>query len=207
MMMGRKLKDANLSEKKIPHFGVKEAVFPFTMFPEVDPLLGPEMRSTGEVLGLDRTFGLAYFKAEMAAQQTLPARGTVLISVANRDKQAALKVAKAFHELGFRIRATRGTQKFLADNNIPSDAINKQTEGRPNIVDGIMNKEIQLVINTPAGKESKTDDSYLRKAAIKYRVPYITTIPAALAAAQGIADRSRQPTRVRSLQEYHKDIG
>jgi carbamoyl-phosphate synthase large subunit len=207
MMLGKKLKDMNLTEKKIPHFGVKEAVFPFTMFPEVDPLLGPEMRSTGEVLGLDRTFGLAYFKAQTAAQQALPARGAILLSVANREKAAALKVAKAFHELGFRIRATRGTQKFLADNNIPSDAINKQTEGRPNIVDGIMNKEIQLVINTPAGKESKTDDSYLRKAAIKYRVPYITTIPAALAAAQGIADRSRQPTRVRSLQEYHKDIG
>ncbi|MBN2086442.1 MAG: carbamoyl-phosphate synthase large subunit [Anaerolineales bacterium] len=207
MMMGRKLKDADLAEKKIPHFGVKEAVFPFTMFPEVDPILGPEMRSTGEVLGLDRTFGLAYFKAQSAAQQTLPARGAVLLSVANRDKPAALKVAKAFHELGFRIRATRGTRQFLSEHGIPSDPINKQTEGRPNIVDGIMNKEIQLVINTPAGKESKTDDSYLRKAAIKYRVPYITTLPAAMAAAQGIADRSRQPTRVRSLQEYHKDIG
>jgi carbamoyl-phosphate synthase large subunit len=207
MMMGKKLADANLAEKKIPHFGVKEAVFPFPMFPEVDPLLGPEMRSTGEVLGLDRTFGLAYFKAEVAAQQTLPVRGTVLISVANRDKQAAIKVAKAFQELGFRIRATRGTQQFLSEHGIPSDPIHKQTEGRPNIVDGIMNKEIQLVINTPAGKESKTDDSYLRKAAIKYRVPYITTLPAALAAAQGIADRSRQPTRVRSLQEYHRDIG
>jgi len=206
-MMGKKLKDMNLSEKKIPHFGVKEAVFPFPMFPEVDPLLGPEMRSTGEVLGLDRTFGLAYFKAQSAAQQTLPALGSVLLSVANRDKPAALKVAKAFHELGFRIRATRGTCQFLSEGGIPSDPINKQTEGRPNIVDGIMNKEIQLVINTPAGKESKTDDSYLRKAAIKYRIPYITTLPAAMAAAQGIADRSRQPTRVRSLQEYHRDIG
>ncbi|MGB7539462.1 MAG: carbamoyl-phosphate synthase large subunit [Anaerolineales bacterium] len=207
MMVGKKLREANLTEKKIPHFGVKEAVFPFPMFPEVDPILGPEMRSTGEVLGMDRTFGLAYFKAQAAAQQTLPARGAVLLSVANRDKPAALKVAKAFHGLGFRIRATRGTHKFLAENNIPSEPINKQTEGRPNIVDGIMNKEIQLVINTPAGKESKTDDSYLRKAAIKYRIPYITTMPAALAAAQGIADRSRQPTRVRSLQEYHRDIG
>jgi carbamoyl-phosphate synthase large subunit len=207
MMMGRKLKDANLSERKIPHFGVKEAVFPFPMFPEVDPLLGPEMRSTGEVLGLDRTFGLAYFKAQSAAQQTLPARDTVLISVANRDKSASIRVAKAFRDLGFRIRATRGTHKFLAENGIPSDPINKQTEGRPNIGDGIMNKEIHLVINTPAGKESKTDDSYIRKAAIKYRVPYITTLPAALAAAQGIADRSREETRVRSLQEYHRDIG
>jgi carbamoyl-phosphate synthase large subunit len=207
MMMGRKLEEAALTGKKIPHFGVKEAVFPFSMFPEVDPLLGPEMRSTGEVLGLDRTFGLAYFKAQSVAQQTLPVRGAVLLSVANRDKPAALKAAKAFHDLGFRIRATRGTQRFLDENGIPSEPINKQTEGRPNIVDGIMNKEIQLVINTPAGKESKTDDSYLRKAAIKYRIPYITTLAAALAAAQGIADRSRQPTRVRSLQEYHQDIG
>jgi carbamoyl-phosphate synthase large subunit len=207
LMMGRKLADANLSERKIPHFGVKEAVFPFPMFPEVDPLLGPEMRSTGEVLGLDRTFGLAYFKAEVAAQQTLPARGTVLISVANRDKSAVVKVAQAFRDLGFQIRATRGTQQFLAEHGIPSEPIHKQTEGRPNIADGIMNKEIQLVINTPAGKESKTDDSYIRKAAIKYRVPYITTLPAALAAAQGIADRSRQPTSVQSLQEYHRHIG
>jgi carbamoyl-phosphate synthase large subunit len=207
MMMGRKLADANLSERKIPHFGVKEAVFPFPMFPEVDPLLGPEMRSTGEVLGLERTFGLAYYKAEMAAQQTLPARKTVLISVANRDKAAVLQVAAAFHELGFTIKATRGTAQFLKENGIASEIIRKQTEGRPNIVDGIMNKEIHLVINTPAGKESKTDDSYLRKAAIKYRVPYITTLPAALAAAQGIAEHNRLPTRVRSLQEYHQDIG
>jgi carbamoyl-phosphate synthase large subunit len=177
------------------------------MFPEVDPLLGPEMRSTGEVLGLDRTFGLAYFKAQTAAQQNLPAKGTVLISIANRDKQAVLKVARAFRDLGFRIRATHGTHQFLADHDIPSDPIQKQHEGRPNIVDGIMNKEIHLVINTPAGKSSKQDDSYIRKAAIKYRVPYITTLPAALAAAQGIADRKLQPTQVRSLQEYHRDIG
>jgi carbamoyl-phosphate synthase large subunit len=207
MMMGRKLADMNLVVKKIPHFGVKEAVFPFPMFPEVDPLLGPEMRSTGEVLGLDSTFGLAYFKAEVAAQQTLPARGTVLISVANRDKPAAIKVAQAFRDLGFQIRATGGTHQFLTGHGIHCDPIYKQSEGRPNIADGIMNKEIQLVINTPAGKESKTDDSYIRKAAIKYRVPYITTLPAALAAAQGIADHSRQPTSVHSLQEYHRHIG
>jgi carbamoyl-phosphate synthase large subunit len=207
MMLGKKLTDVHLAEKKIPHFGVKEAVFPFTMFPEVDPLLGPEMRSTGEVLGLDRTFGLAYFKAQVAAQQILPARGTVLISVADRDKPAAVKAARTFHELGFRIRATGGTHQFLTGHGIPCEPIFKQLEGRPNIVDGIMNEEIHLVINTPVGKESKTDDSYLRKAAIKYRVPYITTLPAALAAAQGIADRNQQPTRVRSLQEYHRDIG
>jgi carbamoyl-phosphate synthase large subunit len=206
-MMGGKLADAGLRSKRIPHFGVKEAVFPFQMFPEVDPLLGPEMRSTGEVLGLDCMFGLAFYKAQMAADQVLPPGGSVLISVADRDKPAALPVAQAFHDLGFRIQATGGTHQFLTGHGISCVPIYKQIEGRPNIVDGIMNKEIHLVINTPAGKESKTDDSYLRKAAIKYRVPYITTLPAALAAAQGITDRSRQATQVRSLQEYHRDIG
>jgi carbamoyl-phosphate synthase large subunit len=206
MMMGKKLADAGLRSKRIPHYGVKEAVFPFPMFPEVDPLLGPEMRSTGEVLGLDRMFGLAFYKAEMAAAQVLPSGGSVLISIADRDKPAALPVGRAFHDLGFQIRATGGTHQFLTGHGIPCVPIYKQIEGRPNIVDGIMNKEIHLVINTPAGKESKTDDSYLRKAAIKYRVPYITTLPAALAAAQGITDRSHQATQVRSLQEYHQDI-
>ena len=207
MMMGGSLAALNLPTRRIPHFGVKEAVFPFTMFPEVDPILGPEMRSTGEVLGMDRTFGLAFYKAQTAAQQIYPAEGTVLISIADRDKPAALKVAQAFHALGFRIRATKGTHKFLASHGIPSDPIHKQHEGRPNIVDGIMNREIHLVINTPAGKNSKRDDSYLRKAAIKYRIPYITTMPAALAAAQGITDRRTNATQVRSLQEYHSDIG
>jgi carbamoyl-phosphate synthase large subunit len=206
LMLGGKLAELNLRARQIPHFGVKEAVFPFNMFPEVDPILGPEMRSTGEVLGMDRTFGLAYFKAQTAAQQRLPAEGTVLISIANRDKPAALKVAEAFRALGFRIRATKGTHQFLAEHGIESEPIFKQLEGRPNIIDGIMNKEIHLVINTPAGKSSKQDDSYLRKAAIKYRVPYITTMPAALAAAQGIADRRSNATQVRSLQEYHRDI-
>jgi carbamoyl-phosphate synthase large subunit len=207
LMLGAKLAALNLPVRRIPHFGVKEAVFPFNMFPEVDPILGPEMRSTGEVLGMDRTFGLAFFKAQTAAQQIYPAEGTVLISIADRDKPAALKVAQAFHALGFRIRATKGTRQFLADNGIESEPVHKQHEGRPNIVDGIMNKEIHLVINTPAGKHSKRDDSYLRKAAIKYRIPYITTMPAALAAAQGIAEHRTKANQVRSLQEYHRDIG
>jgi carbamoyl-phosphate synthase large subunit len=206
LMLGQELTDLDLSEKHVPYFGVKEAVLPFPMFPEVDPVLGPEMRSTGEVLGLDRSFGLAYFKAEEAAQQILPLEGTVLISVCDREKPLALGVAQEFDNLGFKIKATEGTQEFLADHGIQSEFIKKQHEGRPNIVDGIMNKEIQLVINTPVGKLSQFDDSYIRKAAIKYKVPYITTMPAALAAAKGIAERREKRTQVHSLQGYHEAI-
>jgi carbamoyl-phosphate synthase large subunit len=206
LMLGQKLAGLDLREKTFPHFGVKEAVLPFPMFPEVDPVLGPEMRSTGEVLGLDRTFGLAYFKAQEAAQHVLPLEGTVLISVSDREKDLALQVAQEFNKLGFKIKATEGTQKFLAGYGIESEFIKKQHEGRPNIVDGIMNKEIHLVINTPVGKLSQFDDSYIRKAAIKYKVPYITTMPAALAAAKGIAERRDQHTQVHPLQGYHAAI-
>jgi carbamoyl-phosphate synthase large subunit len=206
LMLGVKLSDLGLSERTPPHFGVKEAVLPFKMFPEVDPVLGPEMRSTGEVLGLDRSFGLAYFKAQEAAQQVLPLGGTVLISVNDREKGMALEVAREFSALGFKIKATEGTRRFLADHGIESEFIKKQHEGRPNILDGMTNKEIHLVINTPVGKLSQDDDSYLRKAAIKYKIPYITTMPAALAAARGIADRREQRTQVRSLQDYHQGL-
>ena len=171
---------------RILHYGVKEAVFPFNMFPEVDPVLGPEMRSTGEVLGLADTFGIAFYKSQEATQVELPTSGTVLISVAKSDRPAVLEVAKEFADLGFRIKATAGTYKFLKENGIEAEIINKLYEGRPNIVDGIMNKEIQLVINTPIGKRGQYDDSYIRKAAIKYKVSYITTLPAALASAKGI---------------------
>jgi carbamoyl-phosphate synthase large subunit len=203
LMLGKKLSELDLSNKQIPHFGVKEAVLPFTMFPEVDPVLGPEMRSTGEVLGMDRSFGLAYFKAQEAAQQILPEEGVVLISVSDREKEAALEVARAFSQLGFEIKATIGTHKYLAAQGIASNVIKKQHEGRPNIADGIKNREIQLVINTPVGKLSQHDDSYIRKAAIKYKVPYITTMPAALAAAKGIAARRNGSPQIHSLQEYH----
>jgi len=206
LMLGQKLADLDLREKTFPHFGVKEAVLPFPMFPEVDPVLGPEMRSTGEVLGLDRTFGLAYFKAQEATQHVLPLEGTVLISVSDREKGLALQVAQEFNKLGFKIKATEGTQKFLAGHGIESAFIKKQHEGRPNIVDGIMNGEIHLVINTPVGKLSQFDDSYIRKAAIKYKVPYITTMPAALAAAKGITERRDAHTQVHSLQGYHEEI-
>ena len=207
LMMGKKLSELNLKPRRIPHFGVKEAVFPFPMFPEVDPILGPEMRSTGEVLGIADSFGLAFFKAEEAAQQLLPAAGTVLITVSVADRPAVSEVAGQFAALGFRIRATQGTRQFLASQGIESDLALKIHEGRPNIVDGIKNGEIQLVINTPSGKLSQYDDSYIRKAAIRYKVPYITTLAAAAAAAKGIAAHRQGESGVRALQSYHADIG
>jgi len=206
IMLGKKLSDLNIEHRKIPHFGVKEAVFPFNMFPEVDPILGPEMRSTGEVLGMADSFGLAFFKSQQAAKQQLPSEGTVLMTVTDSDKKAALEVAKQFRKLGFKIRATEGTHKFLTDNGVESEHILKMHEGRPNIVDAIKNNEIHLIINTPSGRISKHDDSYIRKAAIKYRVPYITTTAAAAAAAKGIAARRNGAAPVRSLQAYHAGI-
>jgi len=206
LMLGKKLADLGIKQRKIPHFGVKEAVFPFNMFPEVDPLLGPEMRSTGEVLGLADSFGLAFYKAQQAAKQQLPSEGTVLITVADPDKKPVLGVASEFSKLGFRIMATEGTHRFLAENGVKSTQILKMHEGRPNIVDAVKNGEIQLIINTPAGKLSKHDDSYIRKTAIKYGIPYITTVAAAAASAKGIAARKAGESPTRSLQEYHAAI-
>ncbi len=206
IMLGKKIADLGLKQRLIPHYGVKEAVFPFTMFPEVDPLLGPEMRSTGEVLGMDNSFGRAYYKALEAAQQRLPLTGTVLITVSDRDKNEVLNIAKRFEQLGFVIRATRGTCSFLTQHGIQAEQIDKIHEGRPNIADAIKNKQIQLVINTPSGKLSKHEDAYIRQAAIKYKIPYITTIAAAVAAARGIEAFRRQQGDVKSLQNYHADI-
>ena len=206
IMMGKKLSELNLKHRKIPHFGVKEAVFPFNMFPEVDPVLGPEMRSTGEVLGLADSFGIAFYKAEEAAGGKLPLEGTVLLSVADKDKQAVVEVARRFKELGFQIMATRGTKKVLEKHGIEAKLIEKLHEGRPNIVDAVKNKEIHLIINTPIGKYGKYDDSYLRKSAIKHKTPYITTIQAAMAAVKGIESYKTEKTQLKSLQEYHKAL-
>ncbi|MFC1872933.1 carbamoyl-phosphate synthase large subunit [Chloroflexota bacterium] len=205
-MLGKRLSDVTTKPLVIPHYGVKEAVFPFNMMPEVDPLLGPEMRSTGEVLGIANTFGLAYFKAEQAAQQLLPLEGTVLITVSSSDRPAIKNVALQFANMGFHILATKGTCDFLRRENIAAELLIKMHEGRPNIVDAIMNKEIHLIINTPSGKLSQHDDSYIRKAAIKYKVPYITTLAAALAAATGIREFRQEKPAVKSLQSYHADI-
>jgi len=206
LMLGKKLGDLGIKQRLIPHFGVKEAVFPFNMFPEVDPLLGPEMRSTGEVLGLAESFGLAFYKAQQAAKQQLPSEGTVLITLADPDKKPALAVANEFSKLGFRILATEGTHRFLAENGVESEHILKTHEGRPNIVDAVKNGEIQLIVNTPAGKLSKYDDSYIRKTAIRYGIPYITTVAAAAASARGIAARRAGESLTRSLQECHAAI-
>ena len=207
LMMGSKLNDLGLKSRLIPHFGVKEAVFPFNMFPEVDPVLGPEMRSTGEVLGMAESFGLAFYKAQEAAKQKLPTKGTVLITVSERDRPGVLEAAREFHKMGFALCATAGTRAFLNKKAIPATPIQKMHEGRPNIVDAIKNGEIDLVVNTPVGKMSQHDDSYIRKAAIKHNVPYITTLAAAVAAARGIADYlANQQVELKSLQEYHADI-
>jgi len=168
IMLGKKLSDFNLKTKTLKHFGVKEAVFPFNMFPSVDPLLGPEMRSTGEVLGLADSYGLAFFKSQEATQTSLPVEGTVLITIADRDKEKIIETAKNFQEMNFKILATNGTHKFLEEHGIKSELIKKVHEGRPNIVDAIKNGEINLVWNTPAGKKSEYDDSYIRKNAIKH---------------------------------------
>jgi carbamoyl-phosphate synthase large subunit len=206
-MLGEKIGEMDLKPAVYSHFGVKEAVFPFSMFPEVDPVLGPEMRSTGEVLGLAHSPGLAFFKAEEAANASLPLEGTVLITVAEQDKKDILEAARLFQALGFRILATRGSQAFLTENDIPAELILKLHEGRPHIADAIRNNEIQLLVNTPSGRQSQYDDSYIRKAAIRFKVPYITTPAAALAAAKGIAARREGKEAVQSLQEFHAEMG
>ena len=208
IILGKKLADFDLKRGSIPHYGVKEAVFPFSMFPEVDPVLGPEMRSTGEVLGLAPSFGLAFFKAQDAAKATLPTEGTVLLTVCARDRGDELvQAARRFAESGFKLLATDGTREFLGDNGIRSERILKLHEGRPNIVDAITNGDISLIVNTPSGRLSATDDSYIRKSAITYKVPYITTVAAANAASEGIANRREGEAAIKSLQEYHAGIG
>lgn len=206
ILLGQKMAEFNLRKQNIKHFGVKEAVFPFNMFPAIDPLLGPEMRSTGEVLGLADTYGMAFFKSQEATQSPLPIKGTVLITIADRDKDRIIDTAKNFKDLGFRILSTKGTKQFLAMHGIEADLILKVHEGRPNIVDAIKNGEIDLVINTPAGRLSEYDDSYIRKNAIKYKVPYITTTSAARSATHGIRERQNGEYKVKSLQEYHSEI-
>ena len=173
-LTGRPSPVPELKERKIPYYGVKEAVFPFNMFPEVDPILGPEMRSTGEVLGLAETVGEAYFKAQEGAKAVLPLQGTVLLSISDGDKEEAVPVARAFYEDGFKVIATEGTAKLIEAAGIPVERVNKIYEGQPNIEDWIINGKIQLIVNTPAGKTAAHDDSYLRKGAIKHRVTYIT---------------------------------
>ena len=196
-----------LKEQEIPYYGVKEAVFPFNMFPEVDPLLGPEMRSTGEVLGLSTYYGEAFYKAQEATQTKLPLGGSVLISVNRKDKPEVAEVAKLFDEAGFKIYATGNTHEIITEAGIDATLVKKMQEGRPNILDMITNGDFDLIINSPVGKDSVHDDSYLRKAAIKAKIPYVTTIAAAKATAKGILYVQKHGNgEVKSLQEIHKEI-
>jgi carbamoyl-phosphate synthase large subunit len=206
VILGSRITELGLEDRRIPHYGVKEAVFPFNMFPEVDPVLGPEMRSTGEVLGLSYSFGRAFFKAQEATQTVLPMEGTVLFTIADRDKNAAIEPARRFRELGFRIMATEGTHTFLQEKGIDTIPVSKLGVGRPNLVDAIKSGQIQLLVNTPSGGKGSADSSDIRRAAIKHKIPYITTTAAAIAAAKGIAARREGAPRVRSLQQYHADI-
>ncbi len=206
-LTGRPSPVPELKEKNITHYGVKEAVFPFNMFPEVDPVLGPEMRSTGEVLGLADTFGEAFYKAQEATQTALPLEGTVLLSVNNADKAELAEVAQDLTDAGFKLIATGNTYETIKNAGFEVTKINKMYEGRPNIYDAITNREVQLVINTPVGNDSEYDDSYVRKAAIKTKTPYMTTMAAAKAAAKGIkAVKHDQNVGVKSLQELHGRI-
>jgi len=206
LMLGKKLSDFDLKKPTFSHFGVKEAVFPFNMFPDVDPVLGPEMRSTGEVLGLADSFGLAFFKSQEATKLKLPVEGKVLITVADNDKDQMIEVARDLVGMGFGVVATKGTAAFLQSKGIQAEEVLKVHEGRPNIVDLLKNGEINLVMNTPAGKQSEFDDSYIRKNAIKNNVLYITTTAAAKAATAGIKERLHGNYQVKSLQDYHKGI-
>lgn len=203
-MLGVKLTESGYNWRAYKHFGVKESVFPFGMFRNTDPRLGPEMRSTGEVLGLADSFSQAYYKAQAAVGLTLPTSGTVLVTVADRDKPDVISCVKTLVDLGFRILATSGTRDYLSMNGISAERINKLHEGSPNITDAIRDGHIQLIINTPAGRESVRDDSYIRKAAVTYKVPYVTTIAAAAAAVEAIGSACEQTPSVKSLVEYYR---
>ncbi len=204
---GRPSPIEGLKEQIIPNYGVKEAAFPFNMFQEVDPVLGPEMRSTGEVLGMSQSYGEAFYKAQEGVGSTLPLEGTVLISVNRKDKAEVVEVAQSLHNDGFKILATGGTCDLINANGIPAEKVKKLYEGRPNVYDRITNGDVDMIINTPAGKTSINDDSYIRKAAIKARVPYMTTIAAAKAAAEGIHYiKNHDEGEMKSLQEYHSEI-
>ncbi|MBQ8188250.1 MAG: carbamoyl-phosphate synthase large subunit [Lachnospiraceae bacterium] len=206
-LTGRPSPIADLKEQVIPNYGVKEAVFPFNMFQEVDPVLGPEMRSTGEVLGLSASYGEAFYKAQEGAQSKLPLEGTALISVNDKDKDEVVEVATGLAKDGFKLVATGGTYDLLSTAGLEVEKVKKVSEGRPNVADLITNGDIQLIINTPIGKDSMTKDAYLRKAAIKAKVPYMTTIAAAKATAEGIHYvKHNEGSELKSLQELHSEI-
>ena len=205
VMGGKTLAELGITkEVEITHTAVKEAVFPFNRFPGVDTILGPEMQSTGEVMGIDRDFGRAYAKSQIAAGQELPREGTVFVSVKDRDKRVIIMIARGLMDLGFQIVATYGTGKVLERNGVPARHVFKVGEGRPTVVDLIKNGEIQLVINTPSGKRPKADEVAIRTAALQHNIPIVTTIAGASATVEGIAALIKGAIDVRPLQEYHQ---
>ncbi len=205
LMVGRSLADMGMTDDpRMPYVAVKEAVFPFTKLPNVDTLLGPEMKSTGEVMGIDRTFGMAYAKAQAGADGALPLEGSIFVTVNDHDKPTVEPIVRRFHDMGFRILATEGTAKFLAAAGIPSEVVRKVWEGRPNASDLIVSGAVHLLINTPLGKLTARDDYYIRRTALQHRVPYTTTLSAAAAACDAIA-ALRDPRReVCCLQEWYQ---
>jgi carbamoyl-phosphate synthase large subunit len=203
-MLGRSLQDLGLTREIIPkHISVKEAVLPFDRFPDVDILLGPEMKSTGEVMGIADDFGAAYAKAQLAAGQKLPIRGTVFISVIDNDKKTVLPIATKYHDIGFNIMATQGTSKFLSEHGLANASINKISLGRPHVVDAIKNGEIQLVINTSLGSQTRRDGYHIRRNALKYRVPYATTTAGGMAIFTAIQALKQKNLTVKTIQEYN----
>ncbi len=205
VMAGRTLDELGLPDDlPLPGVAVKEAVFPFTKLPGVDTLLGPEMRSTGEVMGLADSFGMAFAKAQIAADGGLPLSGTILVTVNDSDKPTVLPIVRRFQEMGFRILATDGTQKYLRSRGIPAERVLKVHEGRPNAIDLIVSGEVHLLINTPLGKFTQADDSAIRRTALVHRVPYTTTMSAASAACDAIIALRSRAGSVRSLQEWHE---
>jgi carbamoyl-phosphate synthase large subunit len=204
LMAGEALKDFGLRPRKLNHVGVKEAVFPFNRFPGVDTLLGPEMRSTGEVMGLDRDYAIAFAKSQLGAGSKVPMEGTAFVSVKDADKLRILPAVKRLHELGFRIIGTSGTQRYLAENGVPSEKINKVLEGRPHIVDALKNGEVHLVFNTTEGQAAIADSSSIRRAALIARIPYYTTVAGCVAATNAIAAVKAQALDVRPLQDYRE---
>ncbi|MBF0211908.1 MAG: carbamoyl-phosphate synthase large subunit, partial [Desulfamplus sp.] len=204
VMLGKTLDELGFTKEVIPrHYSVKEAVMPFDRFDKVDPVLGPEMKSTGEVMGIDMDLGAAVAKAQLGAGQNLPTHGTVFISVQDSDKKAALPVAREFYEMGFKLLATRGTATFLKDNAIPAKVVEKVSTGRPHVVDAVKNNEIQLILNTGASRQTKRDGYEIRRAAIRYKIPYATTTDGAKAICRAIKALKKEPLTVKSIQEYH----
>jgi carbamoyl-phosphate synthase large subunit len=205
VMVGETLEQIGFTEEVVPPYvSVKEAVFPFGKFREFDPVLGPEMRSTGEVMGIADSFGAAFMKSQLAADNGLPASGAIFVTVNDHDKANVLPIARRFYEMGFKVYATEGTARFLRSRGVPTERVFKIHEGRPHGLDLIVNGEVQLLINTPMGKHAQADDYRLRQAAIARRMPYTTTLSAANAACDAVLSlRSRAPV-VRPLQEWHR---